>query len=84
TLEREKAALGVFITLEPPTRDMEAEALHAGKYHSPVWDKDYPRLQIFTIEQLLAGAKIDMPPQHGTFKQAQRVLPAAPTQKPLL
>jgi len=35
TLEREKAALGVFITLEPPSQDMETEAVSAGYYLSP-------------------------------------------------
>ena len=43
-LDREGAPLGLFITLEPPTRDMEAEALAAGFYDSPLWQKSYPRL----------------------------------------
>jgi DNA modification methylase len=79
TLEREKAALGVFITLEEPTRDMLSEAAAAGFYHSPGWNHDYPRLQILTIEQLLKGAEIKMPPPHGTFKQAERVKDEKPT-----
>lgn len=73
TLEREKAALGVFITLDEPSRDMQTEAASAGFYHSPGWNQDYPRLQLLTIEQLLKGADIKMPPPHGTFKQAERV-----------
>ena len=36
------------------------------------WDKDYPKIQILTIEQLLNGARVDMPPQFGTFKQAPK------------
>lgn len=44
--------------LEPPTRDMEQEALYAGLYTSPVWEKDYPVIQILTIEQLLNGAEV--------------------------
>lgn len=39
----------------------------------PVWGKKYRKIQILTIEQLLDGAQIDMPPQHGTFKQAEKV-----------
>jgi site-specific DNA-methyltransferase (adenine-specific) len=35
TVEREKAALGVFITLEESTRDMRTEAVSAGYYDSP-------------------------------------------------
>ena len=73
TMQREQAAIGVYITLEEPTRDMTTEALKAGFYHSPGWNKDYPRIQILTIEALLRNAEVKMPPQFGTFKQAQRV-----------
>lgn len=74
TVQREGAALGVFITLELPSRDMQTEATMAGFYHSPGWNLDYPKLQILTIADLLAGrATIKMPPEAGTFKQAQRV-----------
>lgn len=73
TVEREGAALGVFITLEPPTKDMESEAAAAGLYHSPWFGSNYPKIQILTIGQLLAGAEIKMPPAYGTFKQAQKV-----------
>ena len=31
------------------------------------------RIQILSIEQLLHGAQVQMPPAHGTFKQAQKV-----------
>src|SRR5258708_25368493 len=73
TVQREQAAIGVLITLEEPSRDMVTEALKAGFYHSSGWNKDFPRIQIFTIAELLHGAEIKMPPQFGTFKQAQRV-----------
>jgi len=73
TVERENAALGVFITLEPPTRDMNTEAVSAGFYHSAGWNRDYPKIQILTIEDLLHGAEVKMPPQFGTFRQAPRV-----------
>ena len=33
TVQRENAAIGVFITLETPTRDMKTEAISAGYYH---------------------------------------------------
>jgi site-specific DNA-methyltransferase (adenine-specific) len=73
TVERENAAIGVFITLEPPTADMTKEAVSAGYYHSPAWGKDFPRIQILTIADLLKDAEVKMPPQFGTFKQAQKV-----------
>ena len=73
TLQREQAAIGVFITLEPPSKDMITEAVSAGFYYSPGWNQNYPRIQILTIEELLHGSTVKMPPQFGTFKQAQRV-----------
>jgi len=73
TIDREGAAMGVFLTLDNPTRDMEAEAAAAGLYHSPGWDRDYPKLQILTIADLLNGAEVKMPPAAVTFKQAERV-----------
>lgn len=72
TIEREKAAMGVFITLEPPSKDMKTEAATAGFYRSEGWNKDYPALQIVTIEELLSGAEVKMPPSAITFKQAER------------
>lgn len=72
-VEREGAALGIFITLENPSRDMVAEATTAGFYHSPGWVRDFPRLQIMTIADLLNGAEVKMPRTAVTFKQAQRV-----------
>ncbi len=71
-LEREKAAIGVFITLEKPTQPMIKEALAAGWYESDFWQKRYRKLQVLTISDLLGGAAVDMPPQHGTFRRAAR------------
>jgi site-specific DNA-methyltransferase (adenine-specific) len=81
-LDREKdAAIGVFITLEPPSREMITEALSAGYFTSDLWKQDYPRIQILTIEELLAGAQIKMPPTAASaFKQAQRVKKSDATQ----
>ncbi|HQU93866.1 MAG TPA: site-specific DNA-methyltransferase, partial [Pyrinomonadaceae bacterium] len=69
-VDREKAAIGVFLSLEPPTKPMQEEAVGAGFYHSPGWNKDYPKIQILTVEELLAGKNVQLPPNIGTFKQA--------------
>ncbi len=70
TVEREKAQIGIFITLEDPTKPMEAEANGAGFYHSPVTKRGYPRIQIRTISELLAGTGVQLPRDTTTFKQA--------------
>jgi site-specific DNA-methyltransferase (adenine-specific) len=69
-------AFGIFVTLEPPTGPMQDEAVGAGFYHSPGWNKDYPKIQILTVEELLHGKTVDMPPQTQTsvtFAKAPRV-----------
>ena len=52
-LEREKAEIGLFITLEEPTAPMRQEAATAGVYHSALSGRDYPRIQLLTIRELL-------------------------------
>jgi len=85
TVQRENAAIGVFITLEPPTQDMTREAVTAGYYHSQSWGgKDYPRIQILPVADLLHGAEVKMPPAHGTFKQAQKARQAPEGHQPAL
>ena len=54
---------------------MKTEAVTAGFYESALWGKKYPKLQLFTVAELLAGKKIEMPPirQVGaTFKKAPK------------
>ena len=71
-LTREKAEIGAFLSLEPPTSPMRREAASAGFYESP-WGK-HPRIQLLTIEDLLGGKSIDYPQATDvTFKKAQRV-----------
>lgn len=72
-VDRERAVMGFLVTLEPPTKPMVTEALSAGYYHSPGWNKDYQRIQTRTIEQLLNREFFDMPPTNITLAQAQRV-----------
>ena len=82
-IEREGAALGVLITLDPPSQPMKTEAAAAGYYTSPGWGRDYPRLQILTVEGLLAGVeRLDRPPAAVTFKQAQKEKQEQDAQQP--
>lgn len=74
-LDREKAEIGVLITMQEPTSAMRSEAAGGGFYTSPVWGKSYPRIQILTVAELLCGKGIDMPPLRqvsATFKKAPR------------
>ncbi|MCE7947920.1 MAG: site-specific DNA-methyltransferase [Chloroflexi bacterium CFX4] len=82
-IEREGAAIGIFITLEPPTDAMKREALASGFYHSQYWDRKYPRLQILTIEELLNDKRAELPPNNITFRRDRRA-PINGDQQPLV
>ena len=73
-VEREKAVGGLFITLEEPTKPMLEEAVAAGRYKSERFQKEFPKIQIMTIKELLVGMKPDIPlwskPYH---KEAKRI-----------
>lgn len=74
-IEREKAEMGVLITMQDPTQPMRIEAAGAGFYESPAWGKKHPRLQLLTVKELLEGKTIDMPPVGEvsvTFKKAAK------------
>lgn len=83
---REKAAIGLLVTLTPPTKPMQTEALAAGYYQSPHFGA-FPKLQILTIEGLLAGTERALYPDMArgglTFKKAERETPTG-EQKNLL
>jgi len=73
-VNNQKFAAGILITLEKPTKPMREEAADAGRYESKLWhDKDYPKIQILTIEGLLSGKeRVEAPPQMNPFAKAQR------------
>lgn len=75
-IEREKAAIGVLISMQEPTAPMQTEAVTAGFYESETWERKYPKIQLLTVAELLDGKTIDMPPIKQvsvTFKKAAKV-----------
>ena len=80
-LDREKAPIGVFLTLEPPSRPMEKEAAAAGFY--TLGQRQYPRLQIITIGQALAGMKPAIP-NIDAGAASRRAPREAPLRQPML
>ncbi|HEX7515656.1 MAG TPA: DNA methyltransferase [Chthoniobacterales bacterium] len=73
TAENQKAVGGILITLDKPTKPMRDEAASAGRFESKLWQKDYPKIKIVTIEGLLTGSeRIDAPSQINPFAMAAR------------
>ena len=82
-VEREKAALGLFISLEEPTRDMRTESASGGLFHSDLWDRDYPKIQIRTVAEMLEGNDFELPPRPAAYQPAQRVRRSQGHQPPM-
>ena len=63
TVQREKAALGLFVCLDEPTKPMLTEAASAGLWEAG-YGREYPRIQILPVRALLEGTvDVRMPPQ---------------------
>jgi SAM-dependent methyltransferase len=75
-IEREKAQIGVLISMEEPTQAMRTEAAKAGFYDPPFGGKEkhYPRLQLLTVTDLLQGKEVAYPAfkANVTFKAAPK------------
>ena len=74
TIEREKAAIGIFVTLNEPTEPMVKEAVTAGFYESP--KGQVPKIQILSIEKLLNSQErpeyYDISSGSHNFKKAKK------------
>jgi len=73
-VNNQKFVAGVLLTLEKPSKPMRIEAAESGRFTSKLWhEKDYPKIQILTIEGLLDGTeRVDAPPPLNPFAKAQR------------
>jgi DNA modification methylase len=73
-LDREQAAIGILISLQPATGPMETEAASAGFYEHKTNKQKYPRLQLRTVKELMEGKGIERPSTVAatdeTFKKA--------------
>lgn len=56
-VEREKAEAGIFVSLEEPTKSMKEEAASAGFFKTDLSKRKFPKIQIFTVEELLRHNK---------------------------
>ena len=72
TVDQEGAKMGVFLTLEPPTKGMVTQAAAAGFFKTNYGQ--FPRIQIVTVEQLFGPSNpLHLPWQDtSVFKKAKR------------
>ena len=82
TVDQEGAKMGVFLTLEPPTKGMVTQAASAGFYKPEGWDKPFPKIQIVVVEDLFKPSNpLHLPLQDtSVFKKAKREQPKTQTE----
>jgi DNA modification methylase len=61
TVESQKAQMGVLIILEDPTPGMQDAVDHGGTYTWEVTQQTFPRIQMITVHDLLAGKRPQIP-----------------------
>jgi site-specific DNA-methyltransferase (adenine-specific) len=75
-IDREKAAIGILISLQEPTGPMETEAASVGFYEHKTNQQKFPRLQLRTVKELMEGKGIERPTSAAssdeTFKKAPK------------
>ena len=64
SMQRDGAVMGIFLTLEPPTKPMITESKSAGFYTYKLTGTKYPVIDIITIEEMLNGARLNIPTSH--------------------
>lgn len=72
-MEREQAAIAILITLEKPTRPMVTEAKGTGQFHHESMGKNYDKIQIVTIQDIIENNKrLEIPMSLEVLRAAQR------------
>ncbi len=72
TVQSQKAAMGVFISMQAPSKGMKDAANHSGVYKHPRDGKSYPKVQIVSVKEVLAGKRPMLPLTQLPYFQAQR------------
>jgi DNA modification methylase len=70
-METQSAEIGILLTMDAPTKPMLETARQAGKFKHPILGKEYDRIQIVTVEELLNGARIELPHPAEMVKSAE-------------
>jgi DNA modification methylase len=72
TVESQKAAMGLLISMRDPSRAMLDVANQSGTYSYQINGATYPRVQIITVDQLLQGMRPELPTALLPYFQAPR------------
>ena len=70
TIEREKAAMGYFITLYSMP-NLIKESRKYGLYENKQFGHTYPKIQVVSIQDILEGKRMDLPISLEVLKKAE-------------
>lgn len=79
TVEQQRAEMGLLIVMDTVTPGMVEVARKSGTYRLALTGQEYPKVQILTVDELLAGRKPRLPAAFLPYLTAQRFAPAHPT-----
>jgi site-specific DNA-methyltransferase (adenine-specific) len=84
-MQREKAEMATLITLQTPTAPMYAEAKATGNYHIETMGKDYNRIDIVTVQEMIeSGRRLDLPVAQDVLKSASRKYKPGPEHQSII
>ncbi len=83
TVQTQKADMGVLVTMADVTRGTDDAVNHAGTYTLTANGQSFPKIQVMTIKQLLAGKRPQMPLTFLPYIQASRLSAPAGEQSPM-
>lgn len=72
TVESQRAAMGVFVCMNEPTKGIIEAANHSGTYNHPANAQRFPKVQILSVQDLIDGKRPNMPTALLPYFQAQR------------
>lgn len=82
TMERERAPIGVLVTLHEPSKEMRLEATHAGYLNESDAEGQIPRLQIVTVERLFSDRRPIRAPGVNVTQMPEPTVPAGDAKQP--
>jgi hypothetical protein len=71
TMERDGAVAGYLLTLYP-MENMVKESKKYGTYRNNLYGKDFPKIQVVSVQEMLDGSRLDLPTVLGVLKSAQK------------
>lgn len=72
TVDSQRAAMGIFVCMNAPTKGITEAANQSGFYNHPANGQRFPKVQIMTVQDLLDDKKPNMPTALLPYFQAQR------------